>query len=245
MKYCLIVLSWLFAAHILAEEPELYQYRHNGGLTQWSGAKEQQLIAHVKRAITYTEGGISGIDDQKIFEIDGMSSRKVRQLLNNLCTLPGSNYLEIGPWKGSTWVSALYNNQETIHEAVAIDNYSQFGVFKEEFLANCERFLKKNTFRFLTEDAFALDVKTLFSGPVNIYFYDGCLREESLTKAFTYYNEIFDDVFIAVVDDWNHGAHRHGTFVAFEQLGYKVVFEVSLQASKGYWQGQYLAIIRK
>ncbi len=53
---------------------------------------------------------------QQILNIDGMSSPKVRHFLNNLCSLPGTSYLEIG-WKGSTWISALYGNKATIQQA--------------------------------------------------------------------------------------------------------------------------------
>lgn len=45
---------------------------------------------------------------------DRMSSPKVRHLLNNLCSLPSTSYLEIGTWKGSTWISALFQNQKSV-----------------------------------------------------------------------------------------------------------------------------------
>ncbi len=95
----------------------------------------------------------------------------------------------------------------------------------------------------MDEDSFALNIYDLFESPVNIYFYDGHHSQESQKKAFTYYDEILDNVFIALIDDWHWINVRIGTYQAFDELGYEVLFEEAL--GEGYWNGQYLAVIRK
>lgn len=229
-----------------AYEGDLYQTRPECSLSPVRTDKESSLISHVKHSIMNAKRMKSKIDNPAILEIDGMSTSKTRHLLNNLCSLPNSSYLEIGVWKGSTWISALYNNYKEINEAAAIDNWSQFGGPKEAFTANCKTFLFNNKYKFIDLDSFQLNPLTLFTKPVNIYFYDGCHLQESQRKAFTYYNEIFDDVFIAVVDDWSSEVHRIGTFQAFDELHYEVLFEDSLPAGENeFWNGQYIAVIRR
>src|SRR4051812_41711122 len=84
--------------------------------------KEKFLIAHVKASIENGNNHISQLNDA-VLGIQGMSSPKVRHFLNNLCTMNDSHYLEIGCWKGSTFVSSLFNNEKTVLSAIAIDNW--------------------------------------------------------------------------------------------------------------------------
>lgn len=84
-----------------------------------------ELIRHVEKSIILASLGISKLNID-IYYIEGMSSPKNRRLLNLLCERPNTNYLEIGMWRGSTLISALYNNEKTVNKAVAIDNFSEF-----------------------------------------------------------------------------------------------------------------------
>ncbi len=54
-------------------------------------------------------------------ELFGLSSSRVRALLNNLCTKQDINYLEIGVYRGATLLSALYGNPSV--KAVGIDHF--------------------------------------------------------------------------------------------------------------------------
>lgn len=55
---------------------------------------------------------------------------------------------------------------------------------------------------------------------------------ESQEKAFTYFNSLLSQTFIAIVDDWNWDAVKIGTRNAFQTLGYEVLLSTnSLQAS--------------
>jgi hypothetical protein len=86
--------------------------------------------------------------------------------------------------------------------------------------------------------------------PITVYFYDGFSSFDSLKQAFTYYNQVFNPLFIAVVDDWNWDFIRNGTRAAFEELKYEVIYEVELPAKgngdrKQWWNGLYVALIRK
>jgi hypothetical protein len=212
-------------------------------------SREIQLINHVEQSITHADQGISKLTGQ-ILALPGMTSPKVKHFLNNICSLQHTSYLEIGVWKGATFISALYDNQPSIRQAVAIDNWSEFGGPAQEFKANCQSYLSRVPYKFYAEDAFAIDIKNLFNAPVDIYFYDGNHTAESQELAFTYYNDLFASSFIAIIDDWNYEPVRIGTERAFAHLGYTVLFEQKLPARFNgdvaqWWHGLYVAVIRK
>lgn len=212
--------------------------------------QESDLIAHVKWSIE--QGWLESSKlQQDILDIQGMSSRKVRHFLNNLCSFPKSSYLEIGCWKGSTLLSALYGNNL---DAIGVDDWSQLFYGdpnqKKEFYQNASSYLLNGNLIFLESDCFKLDCSQVFRRPVNIYFYDGNHSFESQRKAFVYFNSVLDNLFVAVVDDWNWGNVQGGTKAAFQELGYHVLFEAELPArynqdTEFWWNGLYVAVIRK
>ena len=211
--------------------------------------KAQLLIDHVIQSIDYASKGISKLNEE-ILEIPGMSSSKVRHLLNNLCSYPKTNYLEIGCWKGSTWVSALFGNEGFVLHATAVDDWSLFDGPSEDFHRNCKKLLNNFPFVFYSQDCFSIDVQSDISGPVTTYFYDGGHTALDQERAFTYYDKILDDVFIAVVDDWNFPEVPLGTKSAFDKLGYSILYEAILPSSgngdkQNWWNGFYVAVIKK
>lgn len=58
---------------------------------------------------------------QREKELFGLSSSRLRCLLNNLCSKEDVKYLEIGVYRGATLLSALYGNPTC--KAVGIDNF--------------------------------------------------------------------------------------------------------------------------
>src|SRR6478609_460118 len=95
------------------------------------------LIEHTKGAIRLAEASASSLSDA-VLRVEGMSSAKVRHLLNNLVKFEGCRYLEIGCWKGSTLISALLNNRP---QYWAIDNWSEYGGPRDELLRHCREIL--------------------------------------------------------------------------------------------------------
>jgi hypothetical protein len=211
--------------------------------------KEEVLIAHVSKSIDNALQGISQID-QRVLNIHGMSSPIIRHFLNNLCSLKDGRYLEIGCWKGSTLVSALYKNENNLSHAIAIDNWSEFGGPLHEFAANVRTFVPNSPLSFYAENCFLIDKALIFKEPINIYFYDGEHKESDQKAAFTYYDSVFDDVFIAVIDDWNSDNVRKGTQSAFQELGYQVLYERPFFTgwngdTSSWWNGFYIAVVKK
>lgn len=210
--------------------------------------QEEALLTHLQESISRAEQGDSKLSSE-VLHLDGMSSPKVRHLLNNLSSREGTHYLEIGSWKGSTWISSLFGNAHSIASATAIDNWILFNP-REIFWENCSRYLEEGlSYRVLEEDCFQVDL-SLFSHPINLYFYDGEHRPIDQEEAFTYFNPVLDNLFIAIVDDWNFPGVPEGTRSAFEKLGYTILFERVLPANgngdlENWWNGLYVALIRK
>ncbi len=215
----------------------------------FESTKEQQIIEHVKHSIALAEQKKSNLSGDAL-EIRGMSGYKVKHFLNNLCSLPNTSYLEIGCWQGSTLVSALYGNESHINHAVAVDNWAEFGGPKVEFLRNIQKFLNPGLVHFFEQDCFSMKLENSFPVPVNIYFYDGDHSALSQEKAFTFFNDIFEDIFIAIVDDWNWERVREGTLSGFAKLNYRICFDQAIYTDRegdpdGWWNGIYIAVIKK
>lgn len=219
------------------------------GLVYTANHKEEYYIQHVNYSIQLAEKEQSKLGAGQL-AIHGMSSPKVRHLLNNLCNLPKATYLEIGCWKGSTLIAALSGNERQLQDAVAIESFSAFGQPREEFFQNVKTFIPFAPLRFFEAECFSIDKAATFRYPINVYFYDGNHDFLSQHKAFSDFNAFFDDVFIAVVDDWNWGEVRDGTRTAFKELGYQILFEREfLTNSNGdmnsWWNGLYVGVIRR
>jgi hypothetical protein len=250
-----LFLAVAFSFILQAEYPRLYHlqdpFLQNESILQSvpHSRRDSFLIEHVKQSIANAEKGISKITPQ-ILAIHGLSSAKNRHLLNNLCSLSGTHYLEIGCWKGSTFISALYQNQDHISSAIGIDNWSEFGGPYVEFHSNCQTFLSQIPYQFYSSHSFALNPNEIIHSPINIYFYDGDHDVHAHALAFIHYNSVFDESFIALVDDWNWSAVREGTFYAFNMLDYEILYEIELPAQSNgdlcnWWNGLYIAVIRK
>ena len=123
------------------------------------------MINKLEMFFENAEKGISKIDN-RIKEIDGMTGLKTRHFYNNLLTLEDSKYLEIGTWKGSSVCSAMCGNSSKI---LCIDNWSEFGGPKEEFLINFEKYKGENQAIYIESDCFNIDVNSI--GKFNIYMY--------------------------------------------------------------------------
>ena len=75
----------------------------------------------VKAALTLADANTSKVGDRER-QLFGLSSPRLKALLNNLNSKEGTNYLELGLYKGSTLISAAFGN--TTNKIVGVENYS-------------------------------------------------------------------------------------------------------------------------
>jgi hypothetical protein len=198
---------------------------------------------HIEKAFFNAENNISKINDE-IIHMDGMCGTKTRHFYNNLLNMQDARYLEIGTWKGSSVCSAMCGNSAKV---VCIDNWSEFGGPKGEFLSNFNKFKGENDANFIEINSFNIDVLTL--PKFNIYMYDGDHSYNSHYKALTYFINCLDDIFIFIVDDWNWVDVRNATYESIKDLNLKVLYEKDIRTENvdknGWWNGVYVAILQK
>lgn len=176
----------------------------------------------IEKSLENAEQNISKITDD-IITMDGMSGTKTRHFYNNLLSNDYTKYLEIGTWKGSSVCSAMCGNKSKI---VCIDNWSEFGGPKNEFLLNFKKYKGENDATFIEKDCFRVDVSIL--PKFNIYMYDGNHTNESHYKALLHYYNCLDDIFIYIVDDWNWQKVRDGTNKVIKDLNLKILYEKNI-----------------
>ena len=213
------------------------------------------LVQKVERAILCAENGVTKLTEQQLY-LEGMSSKKVRIFLNEIVDV-NTKYLEIGVWKGSTFISALYNN--TPKFACAIDNFSLPHNPSKNFKDNCTLNNIDNYILF-EDDGFSIspEQKNLLQD-INVYFYDADHGELGSEKALTHFYDNLASEFIFIVDDWSHMPVQTGTRNGINKTNLHVVKEWELPGahkrflitnprkvvSTLWWNGLYVAVCKK
>jgi len=214
--------------------------------------QQSKYISLVFHALQFAENNQSKLP-LEILEMEGMSGKKTRHFYNHLLNFEDARYLEIGTWKGSSVCSAMYGNSANV---LCIDNWSEFGGPKAEFLHNFEKYKGKNQASFLEQDCFQVDVAKL-RNKFNIFMYDGNHTRDSHYKALLHYYDCLDDEFIFIVDDWNWADVREGTYDAIKKLNIKILYEKEIRltwdnsdtlqpiATETWWNGIYIGVLQK
>lgn len=194
------------------------------------------MIVDIKQCIIDAEANRSKLTEEYISKLEGLSSPKVWHLLNNLCANVNS-YMEVGCFKGSTMLAALYENPVY---AFAIDNFMMEPKTRDKFFDNT----KDAKFEFYEGDCFSSDLRKI-KQPIELYFYDGSHTAEAQYKALTYFAGCLAEEFIYVCDDWDLSKMKTCSLSAIKDLGYRLVemHELkghtagSLEARKSGWWG--------
>jgi hypothetical protein len=200
------------------------------------------LIQHVDTSIERGDQLQSKLD-RAAFKARGFTSPKVRHLLNNLGSLDGLDYLEVGVHRGATFVATNYKNR--LASATAVDNWSEFaedGEVKGEFLRHCSTLLEPGSYRFIEQDCFTVTREQLRT-PINFYLYDGEHSFEAQRQALTHFYAMLDDVFIFLVDDYGWDQAKAGTVEAIGELGLQPLYQREL--TDGWWNGLYVSVLKK
>ena len=207
------------------------------------------LVAQVNNAIALAEQRQSKLSAE-ILAMSGMSSDKIRHFLNNICSNPNQRYLEIGVWKGSTFVSANYQNEHT-HPSIAIDDFSEFNDIDvlNEFNENTQKHLQPSQYDFIQEQCFQVNLDR-FNTKFQIYFYDGCHTEQAQYLALTHFQSVLDDEIILIIDDWNFKEVPNGTRKAIQDLNWSMIHEWIMPAEiigdvNNWWNGLFIAVVNK
>jgi len=200
-------------------------------------------------SLSKAENNKSKLNDE-LLNVFGMSGKKTRHFYNNLMSSSYMNALEIGAYSGISTSSLMYKNEGRI---VVIDNFSEFGNVKEELLKNIEKYKGDIDITFYEEDCFKIDLKKL--GKFNLYIYDAGHTVEDQYNALAYYQDVLDDIFIYIVDDWNYNPTNIGTYYAIGNLGLKILYKKEIYTNHkhnredndidGFWNGMGVFLLQK
>jgi hypothetical protein len=213
----------------------------------------EHLSNHLNTAVAKSILGLGKLPES-VLSLEGMSSHGNRLLLNNLCEL-GGKYLEIGSWKGSTFISALYNNINC--KGTSIDHHQEFlnSVFKtsaEELEENCKKNLVHNeNYTLITGDCFS--PTTTLTDRYDIYFYDGFHSYEDQYRAIKHMYGNLKSIFFFLCDDYSIDRVERGTQDALRDMNIQVITEYKLfgnqlienSTKRGFWNGMYVALCVK
>ena len=240
-----------------------------------SHMKKQDLIVHpqVETCIeAFTNSGkylsnhrtYDPNDPSAYYNVEGLTSARVRHFLNNLCSQEGAVYLEVGVYAGSTFCAAVQNNDMVA--AYANDNWSQPNLqpAKEGLDLSLQNVtvdtFVKNLQENITTDSLDFDIQVLkgdssglskkdFKHDVNIIFYDGDNSEHKMREFFLNMLDFTEDVFTLVIDDANIEENVAITKRFIDAMGLKILYERELlndqEDPEMWWNGLYVVVLSK
>jgi len=161
--------------------------------------------------------------------LEGMSGKKYRYLINALIeSLAEVQYLEVGSWKGSTACAAMYGNPG---KAICIDNWSEFGGPKTDFLENIHKVMTAETeITHIEQDFRQVDWASL--PKANVYLFDGPHQEQDQIDGIMFALPALKDAFFLIVDDYNFPEVRRGTQTAIEQSALHVHCAIEVRTTQ-------------
>lgn len=219
------------------------------------------LINHVNNAFKKSDKNESKLTNE-ILQMEGMSGIKTRHLYNNICNLEDANYLEVGTWKGSSFISSIQDNKIN---SLAIDNWSEFSNYKldgstgisskESFLNNLENLSSNKNYKFIEKDSFSIIKEDIPFDTIDIYLYDGAHDYDSHKKAITHFSHFLSKYSIIIIDDWRPDGIwekvQRGTFDGINEseliVHYKIerITQQENNGSSEYWNGVGVFVCEK
>lgn len=185
------------------------------------------------------------------YDVPALTSLKIRHLLNNIGSL-GTKYLECGVHKGGTHTATIAGNGN-LKEIIAIDSFesdlTKEDKAKPQFYENTGKHLPaESEHTLIVSDSFKVNVNDLPKG-IDIYLYDGGHDELSQRKALTYFLPALADEFIYLCDDFDWPEVKAGTKKGIWDAKLGILFEHTLVGNDhdndGYWNGFYIALLKK
>ena len=158
----------------------------------------------------------------------GMSGQFYRHVINRVIgRINCARYLEIGAWKGSTLLSALWGN--TVDEAVVIDNWSEFGGPRDEFLSNIRTLSNFENVTVIDSDWRKVDFSGL--GEFDVFLCDGPHDHDSQRDTAIAGLACLRPQGIFIVDDWNWDDVRGATSEALLGAKRQVIYSIEVRTT--------------
>lgn len=203
----------------------------------------------VEAALELADNGQSKINERER-ELFGLSSPRLKALLNNLCSLKGTNYLEIGVYRGATLISAVFGNTEC--NAIGVDNYRYderepkrwaaegdiWHNMKSQLQANLDRYkdpnLPVNIDKVTIVDASFEDVDWAKQPKANLVFFDITpITEQTYDAFFTKVLEGLSTESVVVFSNYSNQKHAKELDAALAKYADRVEIQWRKQRVSG------------
>jgi len=156
-----------------------------------------------------------------------MSTFAIGALINRaVMQLPaGQSFVNVGVWNGFTFLAGLSGNAN--QRCIGVDNFSQFGGPREEFLQRFQQF-RSAAHEFHDLD-YQLYFNTVHHDPIGVYMYDGEHSYDNQLRGLRVAEPFFAPNCIIFVDDTNTVPARRATldFMAQSEAGYRLLLDQS------------------
>lgn len=206
------------------------------------------LSEHIKNAIDEVRAKEGLIVNNDIKDLSHstmphpMSTINTQSLINKLCNLTNTHYLEVGVLRGASYFAAAHNNKGTYY---GVDNWSKYANNQELIENNIEKFKStERNFVFFNEDSWTLDLKKI-TNKINVFFYDGDHSYESQEKILRHFNDVLDDDIILIVDDYSMSTVSDATEAAIKNSSFEVMTQHELHEGRTWHNGIYIAHLRR
>lgn len=205
----------------------------------------------ILKAIQDAIVGATCLTDEYL-KIEGMSSNRIKHLLAALIEQSEDDYLEVGTWKGSTFIPAAFAAGRNGLIPYGVDNFSEFGSPLSELYQNLSRYLVQNKYKFFAQDFLSLDDNDIPRNSIGVYFYDGAHDFKAQEDAITHAMQFFADECVLVIDDYNWEYVQDGTAEGLRNISHKYVVRESVVLPTAYngdvdswWNGLLVAKLKK
>jgi hypothetical protein len=178
------------------------------------------------------------------FAIGMLLNKAVREMPVDQC------YVNIGFWHGFSLFSGMLGNPDKT--CIGVDNFSEFGDPRAEFLNNFARLKSEKHFsrEMDYEDFFsrlADDSIPEFTGKIGVYFYDAKHEYEHQLKGLKLVEPFLADGALVFVDDWNWEEPQRATcdFILSSPFEWEQVLDAHTYGvgNPTWWNG--LAVFKK
>lgn len=179
-----------------------------------------------------------------LIKVQSMSTIAIAYIIHELTKFlePSEVYLNIGVWKGYSFLAGVLNKEVT---SIGVDNFSQFGGPRDEFMKNYEYLChKKSSFFDMSYETY---LETIHQAKIGLYFYDGAHDYKSQLESLTRAESFFAKNTVILVDDTNNPAPRNATldFIKSRHGKYEILMDQFTTGNSHPTYHNGLMIIRK
>lgn len=178
---------------------------------------QQTRLPRRDAALRELLAGPVGIPRMATFAIGALLNEAVRAMPD------GEAFVNIGVWHGFTLLAGMAGNGAK--RCVGVDDFSEFGGPRAEFLARFE------TVRSAQHEFHDMEYRRYFAeahrGPIGLYLYDGSHDHASQLEGLRVAEPFFAPGCVVIVDDTNLASARQATFafIAGSRRRYRVAFD--------------------